>query len=38
VGENTVIIGPDLTTLFVTTTQGHFFRAETGRVGWSMYP
>ena len=30
--------GPDLTTLFVTTTQGHFFRAETGRVGWSMYP
>jgi gluconolactonase len=30
--------GPDLTTLFVTTTQGHFFRAETNRVGWAMYP
>ena len=30
--------GPDLTTLFVTTTQGHFFRAETKRVGWAMYP
>ena len=30
--------GPDLTTLFVTTTQGHFFRAETNRVGWALYP
>jgi gluconolactonase len=30
--------GPDLTTLFVTTTQGHFFKAETRRVGWAMYP
>lgn len=30
--------GADLTTLFVTTTQGHFFRAETNRVGWAMYP
>ncbi len=30
--------GPDMTTLFVTTTQGHFFRAETDRVGWAMYP
>jgi gluconolactonase len=30
--------GPDLTTLFVTTTQGHLFRAETKRVGWAMYP
>lgn len=30
--------GPDLTTLFVTTTQGHFFKAQTGRVGWAMYP
>jgi len=30
--------GPDLTTLFVTTTQGHFFRAQTDRVGWAMYP
>jgi len=23
---------------FVTTTQGHFFKAETNRVGWAMYP
>jgi gluconolactonase len=30
--------GPDLTTLFVTTTQGHFFKAQTDRVGWAMYP
>lgn len=30
--------GVDLTTLFVTTTQGHFFKAETERVGWAMYP
>ncbi len=30
--------GPDMTTLFVTSTQGHFFRAETDRVGWAMYP
>ncbi|MBM3943134.1 MAG: SMP-30/gluconolactonase/LRE family protein [SAR202 cluster bacterium] len=30
--------GPDLTTLFVTTTQGHFFRAETDRKGWALYP
>jgi gluconolactonase len=30
--------GPDLTTLFVTTTQGHFFKAQTRRVGWAMYP
>lgn len=30
--------GADLTTLFVTTTQGHFFRAQTERVGWAMYP
>jgi gluconolactonase len=30
--------GPDMTTLFVTTTQGHFFRAETDRVGWAMWP
>ena len=30
--------GPDMTTLFVTTTQGHFFRAQTDRVGWAMYP
>lgn len=30
--------GPDMTTLFVTSTQGHFFKAETNRVGWAMYP
>ncbi len=30
--------GPDMTTLFVTTTQGHFFKAQTNRVGWAMYP
>ena len=30
--------GPDLTTLFVTTTEGHLFRTRTDRVGWSMYP
>jgi gluconolactonase len=30
--------GLDLTTLFVTTTQGHFFKAQTDRVGWAMYP
>jgi len=30
--------GADMTTLYVTTTEGHFFKAETGRVGWAMYP
>jgi len=30
--------GPDMTTLYVTSTDGHFFRAETGRVGWGIYP
>lgn len=30
--------GADLTTLFVTTGEGHFFRAQTDRVGWAMYP
>ncbi len=30
--------GPDLSTLFVTTTQGHLFKAQTRRVGWAMYP
>ncbi len=30
--------GADMTTLFVTTTQGHFFKAETDRVGWAMWP
>ena len=30
--------GPDMTTLFVTTTQGHFFKVQTDRVGWAMWP
>ena len=30
--------GTDLTTLFVTTLEGHFFKAQTDRVGWAMYP
>ena len=30
--------GPDMTTLYVTSTQGHLFRAETNRVGWALYP
>ena len=30
--------GPDLTTVFVTTGHGHFFKAQTHRVGWAMYP
>ena len=30
--------GPDLTTLFVTSVEGHFFKAQTDRVGWAMYP
>lgn len=30
--------GPDLTTVFVTSTQGHFLKAQTNRVGWAMYP
>jgi gluconolactonase len=30
--------GRDLTTLFVTSTNGHFFKAKTDRVGWAMYP
>ena len=30
--------GPDMTTLFVTSTEGHFFKAQTDRVGWAMYP
>jgi len=29
---------PDLGTLYVTTTQGHFFRARTAHVGWAIYP
>jgi gluconolactonase len=30
--------GADLTTFFLTTTQGHLFKATTDRVGWAMYP
>ena len=30
--------GPDRSTVFVTSTNGHFFRAQTNRVGWAMYP
>ncbi len=30
--------GPDMTTVFVTSTNGHFYKAETDRVGWAMYP
>jgi gluconolactonase len=30
--------GPDLTTVFVTSTQGHFLKAQTNRVGWAMWP
>ena len=30
--------GADLTTIFVTCTNGHFFKARTERVGWAMYP
>jgi gluconolactonase len=30
--------GADMTTLFVTTLQGHLFKAQTDRVGWAMYP
>ena len=30
--------GADMTTLFVTTTQGHLFKAQTDCVGWAMYP
>lgn len=30
--------GPDLSTVFVTSTQGHFMKAKTDRVGWAMYP
>jgi gluconolactonase len=30
--------GSDMTTLFVTTTDGHFYRAETSRVGWALFP
>ena len=30
--------GAEMKTLFVTTTEGHFFKAETDRKGWAMYP
>jgi gluconolactonase len=30
--------GADMTTLFVTTGEGHLFRARTDRVGWALYP
>ena len=31
--------GPDLRSLFVTTSEGHLFQvADTGRTGWSLYP
>ena len=30
--------GPDMTTLFVTSVEGHFFKALTNRVGWAMFP
>ena len=30
--------GPDMTTLYMTSSQGHLYRAETDRVGWAIYP
>ncbi len=27
----------DMIMFFVTTTRGHFFKAETDRVGWTIY-
>jgi len=30
--------GAGMSTLFVTTTDGHLFRAQTDRVGWAMFP
>ena len=30
--------GPDLTDVYVTSTDGHFFHAKTDRVGWAIYP
>lgn len=30
--------GLDMTTLYVTSAEGHFFRVETDRVGWAIYP
>lgn len=30
--------GRDMTTLYVTSTDGHFYQTETNRVGWAIYP
>lgn len=30
--------GADMSTVFVTSTNGHFFKAQTNRTGWAMYP
>ncbi len=30
--------GADMTILYVTSAEGHLFRAETDRVGWAIYP
>jgi gluconolactonase len=35
---NCTFAGPDLTTLYVTTTEGHLFRTKTGRRGRLLYP
>lgn len=35
---NCTFTGPDLSTLFVTTTEGHLFRAETNRRGHLLFP
>jgi gluconolactonase len=35
---NCTFAGPNLSTLFVTTTEGHLFRAETDRRGHLLYP
>ena len=35
---NYCFAGPDMTTLYMTSTQGQLFRAETDRVGWALYP
>ena len=35
---NCCLAGPDMTTLYVTSTEGHLYRAETDLVGWALYP
>ncbi|MEZ5353355.1 MAG: SMP-30/gluconolactonase/LRE family protein [Bryobacteraceae bacterium] len=35
---NCAFAGDDLSTLYVTTTEGHLFRAQTGRTGLRMFP